>query len=90
MLGGERALALVIYWNGMRKGRGRRLTAFITENNRIHLVLFGIQNRAFDPYLTAMHRILTSVMVVARARQVRRGLPLLLARAAPLLPGDVP
>jgi hypothetical protein len=27
----------------------------ITEANRIHLVLFGVQNVTFDPYLAAIH-----------------------------------
>jgi hypothetical protein len=33
-----------------------------TETNRIHLVLFGLQNRTLCPYLAAIDRILTSLM----------------------------
>jgi hypothetical protein len=33
-------------------------------NNRIRLVLFGMQNRTFGPYLAAMHRILIPIMQV--------------------------
>jgi hypothetical protein len=43
----------------------------MTETNRIHLVLFGIQNRTFGPCLAANNRILISLMhttVVARMR----------------------
>jgi hypothetical protein len=36
--------------------------AHITETNRIHLVLFDMQNTTFGPYLAATHRILISVM----------------------------
>jgi hypothetical protein len=32
----------------------------IAETIRIHLVLFGMQNRTLGPYLAAMHRILIS------------------------------
>jgi hypothetical protein len=32
----------------------------ITETNRIHLVLFVMQNRTFGPYLAAIHRILNA------------------------------
>jgi hypothetical protein len=40
--------------------------------NRIHLVLFGMHNMIFGPYLAAIHRILTSVAELERAwRQVR-------------------
>jgi hypothetical protein len=35
---------------------------YITETNRMHSVLFGMQNRTLRPYLTAMDRILISVM----------------------------
>jgi hypothetical protein len=35
----------------------------ITEASRIGLVLIGMQNRTFDPYLAAKHRILVSVMM---------------------------
>jgi hypothetical protein len=34
----------------------------ITESNRIHVVLFGMQNSTFGPYLAAKHRILIPVM----------------------------
>jgi hypothetical protein len=34
----------------------------ISETNRMHLVLFGIQKRTFGPYLAANNRILISVM----------------------------
>jgi hypothetical protein len=34
----------------------------ITETNRIHLALFGMQNRTFGPYLAAINRILISVV----------------------------
>jgi hypothetical protein len=49
------------------------LTAPITEINRIHLVLFGMQNRTFCPYLAAIDRILVSVMPcnLSCARHVR-------------------
>jgi hypothetical protein len=33
----------------------------VTETNEIHLVLFGMQNRAFSSYLAAIHTILSSV-----------------------------
>jgi hypothetical protein len=33
---------------------------FITETNRIHLVLFGMHNWTFGPYLAAINRILIS------------------------------
>jgi hypothetical protein len=36
--------------------------------NRIHLALFGMQNRDFGSYLTIMNRILISVMI-AEGRQ---------------------
>jgi hypothetical protein len=32
------------------------------ETNRIHLVLFAMQDRIFGPYLTAIHRTLISAM----------------------------
>jgi hypothetical protein len=35
----------------------------ITETTRIHLVLFGMQNRTFGPYLAAIERILVSAML---------------------------
>jgi hypothetical protein len=40
----------------------------IAETNRMHLVLFGMQNRTFGPYLAANNRILISVMRVPRSR----------------------
>jgi hypothetical protein len=33
------------------------LTGGITETNRIHLVLFGMQNSTFGPYFAAIHKI---------------------------------
>jgi hypothetical protein len=42
----------------------------ITETNRVHAVLFGMQNVTFVPYLAAINRILISLMPIAcRARQ---------------------
>jgi hypothetical protein len=38
------------------------MTPVITETNRMHLVLFGMQNRTFGPYLAAINRTLISVM----------------------------
>jgi hypothetical protein len=35
------------------------------ETNRIHLVLFGMQNRTFGPYSTAIHRTLTFTQIGA-------------------------
>jgi fermentation-respiration switch protein FrsA (DUF1100 family) len=35
---------------------------YITETNRIHLVLFAMHNRNFGPYLTAIHSIGVPVM----------------------------
>jgi hypothetical protein len=32
------------------------LALYITETNRIHLVLCGVQNGKFGPYLAAKHR----------------------------------
>jgi hypothetical protein len=37
-----------------------------TESNRVHLVLFGMQNRTLGPYLAAFDRILIAVMLDAR------------------------
>jgi hypothetical protein len=37
----------------------------ITENNGIRVVLFGMHNRTFGPYFTAMNRILISVALSA-------------------------
>jgi hypothetical protein len=44
---------------------GWRLMLCIAETNRIHLVLFGVQNRTLRPYLTTIHRILILGMVPA-------------------------
>jgi hypothetical protein len=41
----------------------------ITETNRVYLVLFGMQNRTFGPYLAAIHRILTSASAHGRIRR---------------------
>jgi hypothetical protein len=43
----------------------------IAENHWIHLVLFGMQNKTFGPFLAAMHASIISVMqaVPARARK---------------------
>jgi hypothetical protein len=38
------------------------MDAVITETNRIHLVLFGMQNRTLGPYSAAINRIFISVM----------------------------
>jgi hypothetical protein len=38
----------------------------ITETNKIQLVLFGMQNRTFGPYLAANNRILISLMQRSR------------------------
>jgi hypothetical protein len=40
------------------RGRAVPLEVPITETNRIHLVLFGLQNRTCGPYLAAINRIL--------------------------------
>jgi hypothetical protein len=37
----------------------------IIENNRVHLVLFGMQNRTFGPFLAAMHSIGSSLQQCA-------------------------
>jgi hypothetical protein len=37
---------------------------YTSETNRIHLVLFGKQNRTSGPYLAAINRILISLMKV--------------------------
>jgi hypothetical protein len=47
----------------------------ITETHRMHVVLFGMQNGTFGPYLAAINRVLVSVMahmpdVVCRLRSV--------------------
>jgi hypothetical protein len=39
---------------------------FITETNRIPLVLFGMQYRTLGPFLAAMNRVLLSVMSPSR------------------------
>jgi hypothetical protein len=41
-----------MYENGFRR------MLLVTETNRIHLDLFGMQNRTLGPYLAAMYRIL--------------------------------
>jgi hypothetical protein len=43
----------------------------MTEMDRIHLVLFEMNNRIFGPYLTAIDGILISVMHVHNAKQHR-------------------
>jgi hypothetical protein len=43
--------------------RGCRSATCIAETNRIHLVLFGMQNRTCGPYLAAIHRFLISIMI---------------------------
>jgi hypothetical protein len=44
----------------------RAVVPFITETNRIHLVLFGVQNRTFGPYVTAINRVLISLWIGRR------------------------
>jgi hypothetical protein len=53
-----------ICWRASR-GDGRRVLAAharavkdVTETCRIHVVLFGMQNRNFIPYLSAINRML--------------------------------
>jgi hypothetical protein len=43
-------------------GRSAATLQPIPETNRVHLALFGMQNRTFDPYLAANNRILISLM----------------------------
>jgi hypothetical protein len=43
----------------------------ITKTNRIHLVLFGMQNRTFGPYLAANDKILISLMQAHATERVR-------------------
>jgi hypothetical protein len=40
------------------------VASFVTETNRIHLILFDTQNRTLDPSLATFNRILIPVMVV--------------------------
>jgi hypothetical protein len=40
----------------------------ITDTNRMYLALFGMQNRAFGPYLSATNRILISLVATVRVR----------------------
>jgi hypothetical protein len=48
---------------GPRMGRHSRFPGLvIIETSRMHLVLFGMQNRTLGPYLAAIDRILISVM----------------------------
>jgi hypothetical protein len=47
----------------------------ITEANRIHLVLFGMQNRTCGPYLAANNRILISAMHGLRRGRVQDSWP---------------
>jgi hypothetical protein len=46
----------------------------ITENNRTQLVIFGIRNRIFGPYLAVLHRITDSSNRVARGHTSVLGL----------------
>jgi hypothetical protein len=39
-----------------------RPACFISKSNRIHLVLFGIQNGTFGPYLADNNRVLISLV----------------------------
>jgi hypothetical protein len=41
---------------------------YITETNRIKLVLSGLQNRTFGPYFAVIDRILISLMIGLCAR----------------------
>jgi hypothetical protein len=43
----------------------------ITEDIAIQLILISMQNRAFGPYLAAMHRNLNPVMEVGWSRNTR-------------------
>jgi hypothetical protein len=43
-----------------------RAETYITEMNRICLVLFDMNNRKFGPYLAATDKILISVMIGTR------------------------
>jgi hypothetical protein len=45
----------------------------ITETNRIHLVLFGMQDKAVGPHLAAIHRILISAVKSAAPYTPRVG-----------------
>jgi hypothetical protein len=51
-------------------GDGARVAA-ITETNRTHFALFGMQNRAFKPYLMTDTRMLISVMCVSQFFYIR-------------------
>jgi hypothetical protein len=57
---------------GLERAPRALLTPCITATNRMHLVLIGMQNRAFVPYLAAINRIRISVMV---GMQQRLGVP---------------
>jgi hypothetical protein len=69
--------------------------AFITEMNRMRLVLFGIRIEHVAPYLAAIHRTLISVMVgwtcgrICTGKSMVRGMEpgCLLACACPSVPG---
>jgi hypothetical protein len=50
-------------WKFTRSSLAGASTAVITEANRIHFVLFGMQDTIFGTYLAAIHRILIPVIV---------------------------
>jgi hypothetical protein len=54
-----------------RQRRSTRVRHLIAETNRIHLLLFGMQNRKFGLYLAAIDGILISVMRCAVALAAR-------------------
>jgi hypothetical protein len=68
----------LLFCRGDRKARcgsfgAEQHHAHITETNRMHLVLIGMQNRTFGPYLAAMYRIIISLVPDQVARRPRSG-----------------
>jgi hypothetical protein len=56
-------LSIAPEWARAPEGNGsRRAEGDATETNKIHWVLFGMQNRTFGPYLAADNRILISLV----------------------------
>jgi C-terminal, D2-small domain, of ClpB protein len=75
--------------------RETRPPQIITETSRVELVLSGMQNRTFCPYLAAIYRLLISSLIFAsactiRARPVKRAVQQQLetALAKAILRGD--
>jgi hypothetical protein len=49
-------------WTHGQSGPGHLLNVKVDETDRIKLLLFGLQNRTFESYLAAIHRIFIQVM----------------------------